>query len=408
TAVDTTTTSTVSESTASLEFVTLLNSEILTESVNTVDSSILAAIGTASVTPASISSLENTVASDNSIATDATDIVDQFSVTVTNSTFNSTTTSTTLESTTISDITIMSESVVTETLTSSEDSTNTLPDQILFKFVTDLDITATWNSETNSDINTITTPEVTSKLDSTTTTTSEISVILNYSTDKEETSTTTNLITVTDMEGTTVYDLSKTTKIRPLGDVLHIFILLILSKLLKTFALFITYDLLKSFHVILILFLITFIASIFLLFIQKPFSSFRLNKIIIFRLIKYTICLTIIRLLWLFGLTLCGPLRTILLFEHSDIVILACFHVLFSSSSNLGQQQQEKTSRIRGVVFFILAILGIFAFDNDDARQRILDHPEGHTRHRLIAHMFYRLTSLIGVADHKGGVILLL
>jgi zinc transporter 5/7 len=165
-------------------------------------------------------------------------------------------------------------------------------------------------------------------------------------------------------------DFSKTSKSRPLGDVLHIFILLIISKLLKTFALFVTYDLLKSYHLILILFLATFLASICLLIIQKPFSSFRPNRTILYRLIKYTICLTIIRLLWLFGLTLCGPLRTILLFEHSDIVILACFHVLFSSVNITGGQQGQ-TSRIRGVVFFILAVLAIFAFDNDDARQRV-------------------------------------
>ncbi|CAF2554423.1 unnamed protein product [Rotaria sp. Silwood2] len=203
-------------------------------------------------------------------------------------------------------------------------------------------------------------------------------------------------------------DFSKTSKSRPLGDVLHIFILLLISKILKTLALFITYDLLKSYHFILVLFLISLIASICLLFIQKPFSSIRLNKTILFRLIKYTICLTIVRVLWIFGLTLCGPLRTILLFEHSDLVILACFHALFSSSNGIGVQQQGQTSRIRGVVFFLLAVLAIFAFDNDDARQRILDHPEGHSHHRFFAHVFYQLTSFIGVGDHKGGVILLL
>jgi len=201
-------------------------------------------------------------------------------------------------------------------------------------------------------------------------------------------------------------DFSKTSKSRPLGDVLHIFLLLIITKFFKTFGLFLTYDLLKSFHIVLILFLVTLLSSICLLFIQKPFSSssFRLNKTLFYRLIKYTICLTIIRLLWLFGLTLCGPLRTILLFEHSDLVILACFQLIFSSSFN-GQHGQ--TSRIRGVVFFVLAVLAIFAFDNDDSRQRV-DHPEGHSHHRFLAHIFYRLTSLIGVADHKGGVILLL
>lgn len=202
-------------------------------------------------------------------------------------------------------------------------------------------------------------------------------------------------------------DFSKTSKSRPLADVLHILVLLLISKLLKTFGLFLTYDLLKSYHLVLILFLTTLCASIGLIFIQKPFSSsasIRLTKNSLFRLIRYTICLTIIRLLWLFGLSLCGPLRSILLFEHSDLVILVCFQVIFSSSSN-GQQGQ--TARIRGVVFFIFAVLAIFAFDNDDSRSNV-DHPEGHSHHRFFAHIFYRLTSFIGVADHKGGVILLL
>ncbi|CAF1927726.1 unnamed protein product [Rotaria magnacalcarata] len=203
-------------------------------------------------------------------------------------------------------------------------------------------------------------------------------------------------------------DLSKTSKSRPLSDVLHIFIFLIISKVLRTFAVFITYDLLKSFHFLFILFLTTLIAAVCLLFIQKPFASIRLTKPVIFRLIKYTICLTIVRVLWIFGLTLCGPLRTILLFEHSDFVLLACFQVLFSSSNGTGVTQQTQTSRIRGAVFFLLAILAIFAFDNDDARQRILDHPEGHAHHHLFTHIFYLLTSFIGVADHKGGVILLI
>ncbi|CAF0859794.1 unnamed protein product, partial [Didymodactylos carnosus] len=123
----------------------------------------------------------------------------------------------------------------------------------------------------------------------------------------------------------------------------------------------------------------------------------------------YSLLLTIIRLLWLFGLTLCGPLRTILLYEHSDIVILACFTSLFSTT------QQKNTSRMRGTVFLLLAILAIFAFDNDDIRQKVgslnkevLDHPEGNLHRQIFIHLFYRFTSLIGVADHKGGVILLI
>ncbi|CAF1123198.1 unnamed protein product [Didymodactylos carnosus] len=133
----------------------------------------------------------------------------------------------------------------------------------------------------------------------------------------------------------------------------------------------------------------------------RPLSNV-LHILLFLLVVKYSLFLTIIRLLWLFGLTLCGPLRTILLYEHSDIVILACFTSLFSTA------QQKNTSRIRGTVFLLLAVLAIFAFDNDDVRQRVLDHPEGYLHHQIFSHLFYRLTSLIGVADHKGGVILLL
>lgn len=200
-------------------------------------------------------------------------------------------------------------------------------------------------------------------------------------------------------------EFSKTSKSRPLGDVLHILLLLIISKLLKVVGVFLTNDLLKSYHLILILFLSTLIAAIFLIVIQKPFapSSYRLNRHHLYRLIKYSICLTVVRLLWFFGLTLCGPLRTILLFEHSDLVILVCSQIIFSSSTGSSNQ----TSKTRGFVFFILAVLAIFAFDNDDSRQGV-DHPEGYAHHRFFAHLFYRLMSLIGVADHKGGVLLLL
>lgn len=166
-------------------------------------------------------------------------------------------------------------------------------------------------------------------------------------------------------------EFSKPSKPRPIRNVIHIFILLIISKSLKAFGLFLTYDLLKSFHFLLILFITTLIASIFLLLIQKPFASVRLTKSLIFRLIKYTLCFTMFRVLWMFGFTLCGPLRTILLFEHSDVVILTCCKVLFSSSQGTSSAQQNHTSKIRGAVFFLLAILAIFAFDNDDVRQRV-------------------------------------
>ncbi|CAF0950167.1 unnamed protein product [Didymodactylos carnosus] len=103
----------------------------------------------------------------------------------------------------------------------------------------------------------------------------------------------------------------------------------------------------------------------------------------------------------LFGLTLCGPFRAVLLFEHYDFIILTCFTF-----------HQAGITR-RGAVVLLLSILVIFAFDNDESRQRTfrtgrLDHSKGYLHHQLFAHLFYRLTSLIRVVDHKGGVLILL
>ena len=156
----------------------------------------------------------------------------------------------------------------------------------------------------------------------------------------------------------------------PLGSGLYFVLLLVFTKFLKTFALFLTYDFLKSYHFLLILFLITSVASIGLICVQKSFASslsVHLKKTIIYRLGKYIAWQTLIHILWLLGLALCGPVRTILLFEHSDLVLRTCFQVLWSSRNESSRQ----TSRTRGVVFFGIGILTILAFDHDPVRQKM-------------------------------------
>ena len=155
----------------------------------------------------------------------------------------------------------------------------------------------------------------------------------------------------------------------PLRSGIYFILLLTLTKSLKTFALFLTYDLLKSHHFLWILFLIMSVASIGLICVQKSFASslsLHLKKAIFYRLVKFIFWQTLIHILWLLGLALCGPVRTILLFEHSDLVLLTCFQVLWSS----GNETSRQTSRTRGVVFYILAILAILLFDHDAVRQR--------------------------------------
>nr|XP_033785760.1 zinc transporter 5 isoform X2 [Geotrypetes seraphini] len=133
---------------------------------------------------------------------------------------------------------------------------------------------------------------------------------------------------------------------------------------------------------------------------QKPFSS---GKTVTRRqwisVVKHAVASFIISLLWFFGLTLCGPLRTLLLFEHRDIVVISLLTVLFTSSGG-------GPARTRGAAFFIIAVICLLLFDNDDLMAKMAEHPEGH-HDSALTHFLYTAISFLGVADHKGGVLLL-
>ncbi|XP_013399446.1 zinc transporter 5 [Lingula anatina] len=179
--------------------------------------------------------------------------------------------------------------------------------------------------------------------------------------------------------------------------------LLIVFKFLRAFGLFLSYDLLKLVHIVQFLFIVKFGAAIFLLFLQKPFTSGpRLTKRQWFRILRHAFFGSTIQLFWIFGLTLCGPVRTILLFEHSDLVVIAAASALFTG-------QGGSPAKIRGGVFMLLAILGILLFDHDDeAAHQSNFHPEGHHHHSsIITHMFYHAVNWSGLSDHKGGVVML-
>ncbi|ETE69804.1 Zinc transporter 5, partial [Ophiophagus hannah] len=141
-------------------------------------------------------------------------------------------------------------------------------------------------------------------------------------------------------------------------------------------------------------------SAFFTILIQKPFSSGKpVTKHQWIKIIKHAIIGCIISFLWFFGLTLCGPLRTVLIFEHSDIVVISLLSVLFTSSKG-------GPAKTRGVAFFIIAVICLLLFDNDDLMAKIAEHPEGH-HDSALTHMLYTVITFLGVADHKGGVILL-
>ncbi|KAF3821727.1 hypothetical protein GH733_009769, partial [Mirounga leonina] len=89
-------------------------------------------------------------------------------------------------------------------------------------------------------------------------------------------------------------------------------------------------------------------------------------------------------------------LGTLLLFEHSDIVVISLLSVLFTSSGG-------GPAKTRGAAFFIIAVICLLLFDNDDLMAKMAEHPEGH-HDSALTHMLYTAIAFLGVADHKSKV----
>ncbi|XP_077478189.1 proton-coupled zinc antiporter SLC30A5 isoform X1 [Stigmatopora argus] len=177
-------------------------------------------------------------------------------------------------------------------------------------------------------------------------------------------------------------------------------VLLIITKILKALGVFESYDILKVVHIVQFIFILKFGSALILLFFQKPFSSGKvISKRQWIKLLKHSIFSCVISLLGFFGLTLCGPLRTLLLFEHSDVVVIALLGVLFTSSGG-------GPSKTRGAALFIIAVICLLLFDNDDLMAKMAEHPEGH-HDSALTHFLYTTIAFLGLADHKGGVVLL-
>ncbi|XP_049594353.1 proton-coupled zinc antiporter SLC30A5 isoform X1 [Syngnathus scovelli] len=177
-------------------------------------------------------------------------------------------------------------------------------------------------------------------------------------------------------------------------------VLLIISKILKALGIFESYDILKVVHIVQFIFTLKLGSAVILLVFQKPLSSGKvISKRQWIKLVKHSVFSCIISLLGFFGLTLCGPLRTLLLFEHSDVVVIALLGVFFTNSGG-------GPSKTRGAALFIIAVICLLLFDNDDLMAKMAEHPEGH-HDSALTHFLYTTIAFLGVADHKGGVVLL-
>lgn len=192
-----------------------------------------------------------------------------------------------------------------------------------------------------------------------------------------------------------------------INDVAQFLFILLVAKFLKSSGIYLFYDLLKHIHIVQLLFFTSLIAAVFFVILQKPFSSSghnkRLNRQQYIKIFKYSFIQTAIKILWLFGLTQCGPLRTTLIFEQSEVVILCALKAVFMS--------QSSPTRSRGVIFLIAATLTLLAFDYDDVIQNVKSKGEaqqnGQQHHGILSYAFTFFISWFQVSDHKAGVLLL-
>uniref|UniRef100_A0A8D1RDG9 Zinc transporter n=1 Tax=Sus scrofa TaxID=9823 RepID=A0A8D1RDG9_PIG len=140
-------------------------------------------------------------------------------------------------------------------------------------------------------------------------------------------------------------------------------VLLCFTKFLKAVGLFESYDLLKVVHIVQFIFILKLGTAIFMVLFQKPFSSGKsITKHQWIKIFKHAVAGCIISLLWFFGLTLCGPLRTLLLFEHSDIVVISLLSVLFTSSGG-GPAKSKVESWFSLVMPFTTVIFFVMILD---------------------------------------------
>ncbi|KAG7153318.1 Zinc transporter 5-like, partial [Homarus americanus] len=133
-------------------------------------------------------------------------------------------------------------------------------------------------------------------------------------------------------------------------------------------------------------------------FVQRPLSgSKKLQQVVWINIARHAFVQTCLNLLWFYGLAYVGPLRTILLSEHADIVVLAVWSAVLKGIGGPG--------KLRGSFWFVLGVLSLVLFDNDATKAA--EHPEGQ-QHHGVSHLLYYLLAWTGLSDHEGGIVVLL
>ncbi|KAK6040631.1 hypothetical protein COOONC_21865 [Cooperia oncophora] len=176
------------------------------------------------------------------------------------------------------------------------------------------------------------------------------------------------------------------------------FCVLVLTKILRCIGIFFLDVLAKGVHVVSLLWLVRVIASALLLPIQKPLShGHTLKKPTFIRIGKLALVNCLIEVLWFYGITFCGPLRSVLVFELSPSVLLVAMASVFKGNSS--------TAKSRGLFFLVIGYISLLLLDRDHSIEDPHDVTHGH--HSGLNHLFYHLIATFGVSDHQGGVAIL-
>uniref|UniRef100_A0A0K0CWF7 Proton-coupled zinc antiporter SLC30A5 n=1 Tax=Angiostrongylus cantonensis TaxID=6313 RepID=A0A0K0CWF7_ANGCA len=192
------------------------------------------------------------------------------------------------------------------------------------------------------------------------------------------------------------------------------FCVLVLTKILRCIGIFFIDILSKGVHVVSLLWLVKllyvslcivilqlssfpFKTAVIILPIQKPLSHGALKKRTFIRIGKLSLFNCLIEVFWFYGITFCGPLRSVLVFELSPSVLLVAIASIFKGSSS--------TAKSRGLFFLLLGFLSLLLMDRD---QKIVhSHDITHSHHSGLNHLFYHVIAMFGMADHQGGVAIL-
>ncbi|KAJ9593539.1 hypothetical protein L9F63_014932, partial [Diploptera punctata] len=164
---------------------------------------------------------------------------------------------------------------------------------------------------------------------------------------------------------------------------------LVCSKGVLCTGIFLAYDLLKAANVVPLVCLLKLVAGVIFVYIQKPFSvGPSLTQSQWFRVVQFAVLRAVQSVLWFYGLSLCGPFRTILITQHYEFAIVTGLGALFTGVG--------APAVYRGTFLFVGAVVSLLFIDHDEGQE----HPGN-------SHAFSNLSSWLDFADHKFGVLLL-